>query len=160
MLLSVDSIRKIKAHSAMIFTLGIASIISGVTSKKLKKDITTTSEAPAPTSTSFKDVVKSIAEDTPNGASSTNINPVAAQDVTCTYDCCTVATILGVSSPDYRTVKGCCSYIDSKYQSSGLPGVFCTSEGAVTRILWRPPYLKFRGSIHPEIGNLIHLTEL
>ena len=57
-------------------------------------------------------------------------------------------------------LTACCKYIGSSFvaQTSGISGVFCTSDGKVTKIEWA--YMSLKGSIPPEIGNLKNLQEL
>jgi hypothetical protein len=54
--------------------------------------------------------------------------------------------------------KACCYYLGSTTQTSGIPGVTCTSDGTVTNIYWYNKGLT--GSIPAEIGNLTNLQWL
>jgi hypothetical protein len=59
---------------------------------------------------------------------------------------------------DGNELTACCYYLGSTTQTSGIPGVTCTSDGKVTRIEWS--YQFPTGSIPPEIGNLKNLNWL
>jgi hypothetical protein len=147
MLLSVDFAPVANARSALMLTLMIASMISGVTAPKAKNTPTTTSQDSALTITSSIDVVQSTSENS---------------SVTCTSDCCRVTYIwqkMGkTTTVDPTSATACCYYLGSKTQSSGIPGVNCTSKGTVTMINWNRQGLS--GPIPPEIGNLVNLTNL
>jgi hypothetical protein len=164
---SID-VFKIAAEAAPTSTSSISEFKSTTeaasTSTSSMDRVRSTVEATL-TITSSVDVVKSTTEATSTGTSSTDllVMPVAeAQDATCTHDCCTVAKIVGkylrTSFPHFETVFGCCQYIGSVKQPSGIQGVTCTSDGTVTKIDWSGQQLK--GSIPPEIGNLVNLTYL
>jgi hypothetical protein len=139
----------IKAHSAMILSLAIASMMNVVTAPKIKKvRASISSEEAAVTCTS----------------SSTQ--------------CCTMKRIwqrMGKTTlVDHTDATACCSYFlttipeswtwfplytnISNEQLSGIPGVYCTSDGKVIGIRWGSQGLV--GSIPPEIGNLVNLKYL
>jgi hypothetical protein len=70
---------------------------------------------------------------------------------------------MGKTTPsvDPTSSTGCCSYLGSTTQSSGIPGVTCSSTGTVTtvtKIEWNSQSLT--GSIPLEIGKLVNLQEL
>jgi hypothetical protein len=57
----------------------------------------------------------------------------------------------------------CCYYVVSSTgtttkQTSGIPLVYCTSDGIVTEIRWNGQSLQ--GSIPAELSNLVNLTRL
>jgi hypothetical protein len=55
-------------------------------------------------------------------------------------------------------ITSCCSSLGSETQSSGIPGVYCSSEGNVRQIIWNDQY--FTAEISPLIGNLLDLEVL
>jgi hypothetical protein len=59
---------------------------------------------------------------------------------------------------DPTSATACCYTLGSTTQTSGILGVTCTSDGTVTKIYWSSKSLT--GSIPPEIGNLVNLTNL
>jgi hypothetical protein len=70
---------------------------------------------------------------------------------------------MGKTTPsvDPTSSTGCCSYLGSTTQSSGIPGVTCSSTGTVTtvtKIEWNSQSLT--GPIPFEIGNLANLTRM
>jgi hypothetical protein len=134
MLLSVDFAQVVNAPSALMLTLMIASMISGVTSVNVM-------------STAIGVKVESTA---------------ITSDVTCTSDCCRVIYIwqkMGQKTTvDPTNSTACCYYLGSTNQTSGIPGVNCTSKGTVTKIDWSNKGLT--GPIPPEIGNLVNIEEL
>ena len=78
-------------------------------------------------------------------------------------DCEIVVDLWTIYWNKTTTVNGthptdCCEYVGSDEQTSGISGVFCTSDGKVTKIEWA--YMSLKGSIPPEIGNLKNLQEL
>jgi hypothetical protein len=147
MLLSDNSLSIIKSPSAMMLSLAIASMISGVTAPKAKNTPTTTSQESAPTSISSIDIVQSTSEDS---------------SVTCTSDCCRVIYIwkkMGKhSTVDHTSATACCFTLGSTTQTSGITGVTCNSDGTVIKIDWIE--IGLTGSIPPEIGNLVNLLRL
>jgi hypothetical protein len=56
---------------------------------------------------------------------------------------------------DHTSATACCYTLGSTTQTSGIPGVTCTSTGTVTKIKWN--FKGLTGSIPPEIGNLTNL---
>jgi hypothetical protein len=82
--------------------------------------------------------------------------------VTCKSDCCRVIYIwqeMGQNTTvDPTSATACCYYLGSTTQSSGIPGVTCTSDGTVTQIHWLRKRLT--GTIPAEIGNLRNLESL
>ena len=158
----------IKAHSAMLLSLAIASMMNGVTAPKPKNVQTSSisSEADAPTSTSSTFEISSAAEilESPTSTSSAGMTSESSA-VTCTSSspqCCTVVRILQLmgktTSVSSTSSTACCDTLDSITQTSGIPGVYCTTDGKVTRINWAD--LSLTGSIPSEIGNLVNLQYL
>jgi hypothetical protein len=93
------------------------------------------------------------------------ICPAKAQIVTCdssSPQCCTVVRswqLMGKTTLVSSTSStACCYYLGTTTQSSGIPGVNCTSKGTVTQIIWYNKGLT--GPIPPEIGHLMSLTHL
>jgi len=74
--------------------------------------------------------------------------------------CCSVVRswkLMGKTTPsvDPTSATACCYTLGSTTQTSGIPGVTCTSDGTVTFIDWTNRGLT--GSIPSEIGNLTSL---
>jgi hypothetical protein len=93
------------------------------------------------------------------------ISPAKGETVTCdssSPQCCTLTYIwreMGkFTAVDPTNATACCRILGSTTQTSGIPGVTCTSAGTVTQINWQKKGLK--GSIPDEIGNLVDLTQL
>jgi len=93
------------------------------------------------------------------------IYPAKAQAVTCdssSPQCCWVVRIWQLmgktTSVSITNATACCYALGSTTQTLGIPGVTCTSDGTVTKIYWSSKVLT--GSIPPEIGNLMNLTNL
>jgi hypothetical protein len=59
---------------------------------------------------------------------------------------------------DFSTKTGCCYYLGSATQSSGITGVRCRPDGTVTEIIWRN--IGLTGSIPGEIKSLVNLERL
>jgi hypothetical protein len=62
------------------------------------------------------------------------------------------------TSVSSTSATACCYTLGSTTQTSGIPGVTCTSDGTVTFIDWTNRGLT--GSIPSEIGNLTSLQWL
>ena len=62
------------------------------------------------------------------------------------------------TSVSSTSATGCCYYLGSTTQTSGIPGIYCTSDGIVTEIRWNGQSLQ--GSIPAELSNLVNLTRL
>ena len=79
-----------------------------------------------------------------------------------TYDCTIIVdlwTNWGKNTTvDRNNATACCKYFDSYIQSPNIEGVFCTSDGNVTAILWG--YQSLSGTIPDSIGNLVNLGQL
>jgi hypothetical protein len=93
------------------------------------------------------------------------ISPAKAQAVTCdssSPQCCWVRRIWELmgktTSVSSTSATACCYTLGSTFQTSGIPGVTCNSDGTVTKINWYNKGLT--GSIPPEIGNLVNLQLL
>jgi len=93
------------------------------------------------------------------------ISPAQAQAVSCdssSPQCCSMKRIWELMGQttlvDHTNATACCYYLDSTTQTSGIPGVTCTSDGTVTMIDWNGQTLT--GTIPSEIGNLTSLLEL
>jgi hypothetical protein len=94
------------------------------------------------------------------------ISPAEAV-ITCTStsnQCCWVRrfweSMKGVTFSN-TGATACCYYLGSTTQTSGIPGVNCTTMGTVTtvtQLLWDNKGLT--GTIPPEIGNFVNLTLL
>jgi hypothetical protein len=70
---------------------------------------------------------------------------------------------MGKTTPsvDPTSSTACCYYLGSTTQTSGIPGVNCTTMGTmttVTEINWGNRSLT--GSLPSEIGNLVNLKNL
>ena len=92
------------------------------------------------------------------------ISPADAQ-TTCTAtspECCWVKRswqLMGKTTTVSSTSStACCYYLGSTTQTSGIPGVTCTSTGIVTEINWG--YYSLQGPTPAELANLVSLTEL
>jgi hypothetical protein len=196
MLLSADFAPVANVPSALMLSLMIASMISGVTAPKTKKvktpqvsaltstssidvvqstseaaststssiDVVQSTSEAASTSTSSMDVVESTSEAAPTSISSIDVVQSTARtsSVTCTSDCCRV-TYIWQEMGKYTTVAAtsataCCYYLGSTTQTSGIPGVYCTSDGTVTKLDWYGKGLT--GLIPSTIGNLVNLNYL
>jgi hypothetical protein len=76
--------------------------------------------------------------------------------------CCWVRRIWELmgrtTSVSTSSSTACCYYKGSTTQTSGIPGVNCTSTGQVTGLTWSNKYLK--NSIPPDIGKLTNLIFL
>jgi len=101
---------------------------------------------------------------------STLISPAQAQ-TTCTSsspECCWVKRswqLMGeTTSVSSTNATACCNYLDLTTQillttqTSGIPGVYCTSTGNVTGIMWWSESLQ--GSIPADLSNLVNLQSL
>jgi hypothetical protein len=95
------------------------------------------------------------------------ISPAQAQktSTTCTSsspECCLVVESwkkMGkTTSVSATSATACCNYLGSTTQTSGIPGVTCTSTGSVTELYWGDKGL--RNSIPAELSNLRNLTTL
>jgi hypothetical protein len=62
------------------------------------------------------------------------------------------------TSVSSTSATACCYFLGSTTQTSGIPGVYCTSDGIVTEIKWYAQSLQ--GQIPPELSNLVNLTRL
>ena len=92
------------------------------------------------------------------------ISPADAQ-TTCTStspQCCWVKRsweLMGkTTSVSSTSATACCYYVGSTTQTSGIPGIYCTSDGIVTEIEWYGQSL--RNSIPSSIGKLVNLQSL
>ena len=98
-------------------------------------------------------------------AATTPTTASTAAQTTCTSsspECCWVVeswkkmgktTLVSATS-----ATACCNYLGSTTQTSGIPGVWCTSSGIVTEIGWYGQSL--RNSIPTELSNLANLKHL
>jgi hypothetical protein len=118
----------------------------------------------------------SISKNAPSGIMAMTlaslISPADAQtsSTTCTStspQCCWVKRswqLMGrTTSVSATHATACCNYVVSSTgtttnQTSGIPGVNCTSTGIVTQITWAAQSLRY--SIPTELGNLRNLTTL
>jgi hypothetical protein len=158
----------IKAHHAMMLSLAIASMMNGVTAPKPKNVQTSSisSEEAAPTSTSSTFEISSTAEilESPTSTSSAGMTAeTSAVTRSTTYpECFLVVRIWqlmgGSTTVSSTSSTACCFYLGSTYQTSGIPGVSCTTDGKVTGIQWERGIVG--GSIPSEIGNLVNLQYL
>ncbi len=62
------------------------------------------------------------------------------------------------TSVSSTSATACCNYLRLTTQTSGIPGVECTSTGIVTKIRWSMKGLQ--GPIPAELENLKNLTTL
>jgi hypothetical protein len=75
--------------------------------------------------------------------------------------CCTVAkiwTMMKKNMTRATTATSCCQYLGQKVQRSGIPGVYCDSDGKVIQLFWQSQFLN--GSIPPVIEKLEDLQLL
>ena len=98
-------------------------------------------------------------------AATTPTTASTAAQTTCTSsspECCWVVEswkkMEKTTSVSAANATACCSVVGSTTQSSGIPGVTCSSTGIITQINWISQSLK--GSIPTELGNLVNLREL
>jgi hypothetical protein len=95
----------------------------------------------------------------------TSTSATSTATTTCTSsssECCWVIRSwqkMGKSTTVSSTnATACCYVLGSTTQTSGIPGVKCTSTGIVTEIRWY--YQSLQGQIPPELSNLVNLARL
>ncbi len=89
---------------------------------------------------------------------STSATPTASTTAECFWVVESWKKMGKTTSVSSTSATACCYYLGSTTQTSGIQGVYCTSDGIVTEIRWYGQSLQ--GQIPAELSNLVNLTRL